>query len=309
MQIKCNLNDLEKTGVYIFRNTLNNKCYIGSTIVSFQERMKHHVNCLRINRHKNSHFQHAWNKYGESVFEYDVLEICEKDKCLLREQYYLDTILFAKEYIDGISTKFLELGYNINPLATGTPSLSVEAQAKRLETYKKFIHEASKYYQDYKNNKINLEYIPEKYLACISNWSSHIPWNKNKKYKSTDHLKVKKTKTEALINAIKFKSEQARNKSESIYVYDLSYNFIGKWRSPVDLYEWSLSELNNLNIVFKGKIKDKILLPQNIAKACKTNKPYKGFYFTKTCRSSKELEELPMDKNGRLCDENIVLTN
>lgn len=36
---------------------------------------------------------------------------------LEREQYYLDTLLFAQEYIRKENNKFLELGYNINPFA------------------------------------------------------------------------------------------------------------------------------------------------------------------------------------------------
>ena len=40
-----------------------------------------------------------------------------------------------------------------------------------------------------------------------------------------------------------------------------------------------LTEENNLPIEFTGKIKDKILLPQNISKSCKSNKLYKGLYF------------------------------
>lgn len=37
---------------------------------------------------------------------------------LIREQYYLDTLLFAQEYINHKSNKFLELGYNINPITS-----------------------------------------------------------------------------------------------------------------------------------------------------------------------------------------------
>lgn len=37
---------------------------------------------------------------------------------LLREQYYLDTLLFAQDYINSKNSNFLELGYNINPCAT-----------------------------------------------------------------------------------------------------------------------------------------------------------------------------------------------
>lgn len=74
-------------------------------------------------------------KYGENSFEYDILEICEKDQCLIREQYYLNTILFAQDYIDGIFDKFKELGYNINLLASGTPNLSKETIEKKVKLF------------------------------------------------------------------------------------------------------------------------------------------------------------------------------
>jgi group I intron endonuclease len=280
IKINCNKHDLENcTGVYIFRNTKNGKCYIGSTVMTFKKRMDHHLWHLRENKHKNSHFQNAWNKYGEDVFEYDILEICDKSECLNREQYYLNTILFAQDFINGKSNEFIKLGYNINPLATGTPNLSKETIEKRTKTFSVFIKEASAYYSKFKNFEIDLDDIPEKYMEMIQSWINNVPWNKGKHYESTDHLKVPKTITEKTIKARKENSIKARNKGKRILVFDIDHNYLGKWRSPADLHEWSLSDNNNYPLILSGKAKSKELLAQNLTKACRTKKPYKGLYF------------------------------
>lgn len=283
MNIKCNESDLVKTGVYIFKNNVNNKCYIGSTVVSFEKRMMHHLYHLKNGKHKNSHFQSAWNKYGENNFEFDILEICEKSQCLVREQYYLDTILHAKEFINKTSDEFLEKGYNINPLASGTPNLSKETIDKRKTTFKQFIEKASEEYYKFKNFEIDYDDISDRYLPMINCWINHIPWNKGKKYNSTDHLKVKKTITDKLIKSRKKKSELAREKSNSILVFNHNNEFIKEFRSAPDLQEWSLSSENNLDIPFIGKTKNKELLQQNVIRACKTGKLYKNHYFKFKC--------------------------
>lgn len=43
MNIICSNDELELTGVYVFKNILNDKMYIGSTTMSFRKRMEHHV--------------------------------------------------------------------------------------------------------------------------------------------------------------------------------------------------------------------------------------------------------------------------
>ena len=280
IKIKCNLENLNNcSGVYIFRNTINGKCYIGSTVMTLKKRMEHHLWHLRENKHKNHHFQSAWNKYGEDAFEYDILEVCEKENCLIREQYYLDTVLFAQEFIEGISNKFRDLGYNINPLATGTPNLSKETIEKRTKTFSEFIGEVHNYYYKFKNYEIDLDDIPDKFIPMVECWLNRVPWNKGKIYESTDHLKVPKTITDKVLEARKKNSIKAREKSKRILVFDINRNYLGKWRSPTDLHEWSLSEHNNYPLIISGKSKGKELLAQNITKACKTGKPYKGLYF------------------------------
>ena len=280
MQIKCNLNDFEsKQGVYVLRNLETNKCYIGSTIMTFKKRMEHHLWNLRENKHKNQHLQNAWNKYGEDSFEYDILEICERKDCLKREQYYLDTILFAQDFINNISKKFLELGYNINPIATGTPNLSKETIIKRSKTFAEYVKTASSYYKKLKSFEIDFEDIPDKYLSIIKGWYYNVPWNKGKHYNSTDHLKVPKKISQKVLESRQLNSQRAREKSKKILVFDINNNYLGTWRSPTDLHEWSLSNFNNYPLILKGKAKSKELLAQNIIKSCKTNKSYKGLYF------------------------------
>lgn len=106
------------SGIYCFTNIENGKIYVGSA-KNLRKRYGQHLSCLRLNKHHSKHFQNAWNKYGEDKFKYDIIEFVDDISTLLiREQYYLDTLLFAQEYIRKESNKFLELGYNINPCSS-----------------------------------------------------------------------------------------------------------------------------------------------------------------------------------------------
>lgn len=80
------------SGVYKIKNTVNDKCYIGSA-VSFKNRWSRHRNDLRKGRHRNSHLQSAWNKYDEESFVFEVIEeVLDKSSLIAKEQHYLDTL-------------------------------------------------------------------------------------------------------------------------------------------------------------------------------------------------------------------------
>ena len=111
------------------------------------------------------------------------------------------------------------------------------------------------------------------------------------------------------LKARKQNSIKAREKSKRILVYDINHNYLGKWRSPSDLHEWSLSEENNYPLILSGKAKNKELLAQNLVKSCKSGKPYKGLYFEyeEDARFKCELK----NEEGKIeepCDGNIELT-
>lgn len=61
-------------GIYRIVNTANGKVYIGSAR-QFKERWKAHKRSLVTGKHHNTHLQTSFDKYGESAFVFEVLEI------------------------------------------------------------------------------------------------------------------------------------------------------------------------------------------------------------------------------------------
>ena len=77
-------------GIYGIQNTITNKVYVGSA-VNFMQRWKGHCAGLNKGVHHGKKLQAAWNKYGESVFVFHILEdVADKMQLLLREQVWLD---------------------------------------------------------------------------------------------------------------------------------------------------------------------------------------------------------------------------
>lgn len=93
--------NLEVSGIYILTNSVNGKRYIGSSN-NIRKRLWKHRSLLRHNKHENPYLQNAWNKYGEDMFAFAVIETCETDVLLEREQYYIDTL--KPEYNIDVST-------------------------------------------------------------------------------------------------------------------------------------------------------------------------------------------------------------
>lgn len=74
----------------MIRSNTSGKVYIGSAARSFQYRWKLHRTALRKGRHKNQHLQAAWSKYGESTFQFEVLQFVTPDLCIIVEQQFID---------------------------------------------------------------------------------------------------------------------------------------------------------------------------------------------------------------------------
>lgn len=66
-----------EAGCYLIFNTVNRKAYIGSS-KHLGWRIYQHVRSLRLCEHYNLHLQNAWNKYGESAFEFKVVARCDE---------------------------------------------------------------------------------------------------------------------------------------------------------------------------------------------------------------------------------------
>jgi group I intron endonuclease len=76
--------------IYKIRNVLNNSYYIGSTVDS-RKRFWAHRKSLRAGSHDCAHLQRAWNKYGEDVFKFEIVEQLESKEGLYpAEQKWLN---------------------------------------------------------------------------------------------------------------------------------------------------------------------------------------------------------------------------
>ena len=114
------------SGIYCIKNQINNKIYIGSTS-NFNKRFKKHLILLRKNKHHSRLLQNSYNKYGNSVFIFSILEYTTD--LINREQYYLDLYRpFLKEN-----------GYNISPTAYNNTGIkrSFEYKKKKSDAYLK----------------------------------------------------------------------------------------------------------------------------------------------------------------------------
>ncbi len=78
-------------GIYCIINKLNNKRYVGSSKNIARRMDYHHKSLLRNNKHWNCHLQSAWNKYGESSFDFLIIEeVSNETELNVREQYWMD---------------------------------------------------------------------------------------------------------------------------------------------------------------------------------------------------------------------------
>lgn len=79
------------SGIYEIVHIASGNRYVGSGR-SVYDRWSSHKKKLRRNQHHSPHLQRAWNKYGESAFEFRVIEFCLDDRILRyhREQYWID---------------------------------------------------------------------------------------------------------------------------------------------------------------------------------------------------------------------------
>jgi group I intron endonuclease len=78
------------SGIYVIRNTVNGKVYVGSA-VDLTTRWGQHRYLLDKRTHHCRYLQHAWTKHGAIAFVFEVIETIQETKGLIaREQVHLD---------------------------------------------------------------------------------------------------------------------------------------------------------------------------------------------------------------------------
>lgn len=117
------VNIYKTKGIYGIRNMTNNKIYVGKTQVSFGDRWDDHKSKLRNNYHDNPYLQRSWNKYGESNFEFLIIEQIDSN----------DNNVFNQREIFWIQYyKSKGLAYNISNGGDGAPGVSLSDESRRI---------------------------------------------------------------------------------------------------------------------------------------------------------------------------------
>jgi len=75
--------------IYKIKNLINGDFYIGST-QNLNKRYYTHLNHIRTNKNTCVKLIRAVNKYGEENFSFEIIEKCNVEDLLNREQHYLD---------------------------------------------------------------------------------------------------------------------------------------------------------------------------------------------------------------------------
>lgn len=76
------------SGIYIILNTKDGKVYIGQA-QSIRRRWGDHKSDLNRGKHRNTHLQRAWNKYGVTAFKFQILEYCPVEQLDEREKHHI----------------------------------------------------------------------------------------------------------------------------------------------------------------------------------------------------------------------------
>ncbi|MDB6104038.1 MAG: hypothetical protein JWO52_4037 [Gammaproteobacteria bacterium] len=103
------------SGVYMIRNLVTGKVYVGSA-VKLRKRANEHHSTLVANTHFNRRLQNSWNKHGPDAFEFVVLELVQDLGQLTSvEQRHIDE---RQSFVNGV-------GYNLRPKADSNLGLKM----------------------------------------------------------------------------------------------------------------------------------------------------------------------------------------
>lgn len=107
------------SGVYIIKNVITQKCYVGSSFDVYRRWSRHKYELTK-NSHHSQKLQNAYNKYGKQAFVFLLAESATTEKQMVK---------IEQKWIDALDA--VQKGYNINPFAGMIGLLPKTAEHKR----------------------------------------------------------------------------------------------------------------------------------------------------------------------------------
>lgn len=90
--------------VYAIKNIANDRIYIGSAI-NPNTRWRTHKSLLKKGKHANPFLALDYLKCGEEAFVFEILELCDKETMITREQFWIDIYYDKQDKCYNIRTK------------------------------------------------------------------------------------------------------------------------------------------------------------------------------------------------------------
>lgn len=225
------------SGIYMIKNKLNGKIYIGQSADIYSRWIKH-KNFLKNNNHHNKHLQAAWNKYGEDTFEFSIVERCPCDKLDLAETHW---IAHYSSY---------DNGYNLD--CGGSGIRGYKHTEEELEKMRKIQNPLSVLQFDLELNLLN-EWVSvttaskqlgysrdairsrcnnDKFSPNLSKVYKNCYWVYKEEYQSEDFSWEKNLNW---ISTFEHPKKRIRKLKEPVCQYDSNFNLIKKWHSVDDI--------------------------------------------------------------------------
>lgn len=214
------------SGIYKITNIVTGRIYVGSAI-NLHNRKSFHFSEAQHNRY----LKRSMKKYGKKNFTFEVIEYCSPEQLLEREQYYLNTLLFAREYIEtrGQDNRFEKLGYNNNPTAHSRFGAKLSFDIiEKLKT--------SSYFNVMKRDKVWAEK-----MLNTKKLNGTLKRNSETKQKISRSHKGR-PKSEPHRQAIR---ESGKKRWKAVLQYDINGNFIAEYPS-IAIATQIISKENNI---------------------------------------------------------------
>lgn len=158
--------------------------YIGQS-KNIEKRTSDHLSLLRQGKHYNTKMQNVFNKYGESSFEFILIEKCERNKLNEREQCYI--FVYGTFYLENPS-----FGLNLTMGGEGRKQAHQDEKekTKRKISRKKFIDSNPDYYKNIIGMKLKEKYKSKELRERNSNNMKKL--HKNQEYHN-HYLEVRRS--------------------------------------------------------------------------------------------------------------------
>jgi len=231
--------DKEKSGIYVIKNLITNKVYVGKS-VNIYIRIKQHITYLNTkDKNENVHLINSWHKYGRENFTYYVAEYIDND---VREE--VDILLKEKElfWMNNLNSLNNAFGYNLRYDSESGMITSDETKKKLSEAnIKRYKNESERIKQSETMIQLRAEH-PELYEASKEKLA----------YANRQYRIAKCDKKSGEIIKIYEIIKNIHDDNPEYYLQAIKGCCQGTKNSYLG-FRWHYAELNSDTLVLKGK--------------------------------------------------------